>query len=72
MALSENSNGYYYVYKSNGAIARAFRHPQSYYVTSTAIVTKRLQTNDTLYLRNGQEIYVYGSYQSTFSIVQIG
>lgn len=28
VSLSENSNRYYYVYKSNGAIARAFRHPQ--------------------------------------------
>ncbi|XP_071122613.1 putative leucine-rich repeat-containing protein DDB_G0290503 [Mytilus edulis] len=71
VATNANAAGYYYVYKNNQVVATAYRHPQSYIITLTAIVTERLQTNDTVFVRNGPEMYVYGGSESAFSIIQI-
>ncbi|XP_071122918.1 putative leucine-rich repeat-containing protein DDB_G0290503 [Mytilus edulis] len=72
VATNANDAGYYNVYKNSQVVAIAYRHQQSYVITFTAIVTERLQTNDTVFVRNGPEMYVYAPYESTFSIIQIG
>ncbi|XP_063398954.1 uncharacterized protein LOC134683577 [Mytilus trossulus] len=72
VTTSSNSNGYFDVYKNEKLISRAFRHPHLYLLTFTAIVTERVQTNDTVYVKNGQEMDVYGGTYSAFSIIQIG
>lgn len=72
VATNVNSNGYFFVYKNDQAIAEVYRHPQLFVITLTAIVSERLNINDTVYVSNGPEMYVFGAYDSTFSIVQIG
>ncbi|XP_071122919.1 uncharacterized protein [Mytilus edulis] len=72
VSTNTDNNGYYYVYKNNEYIAKAYRHPKSYYLTFTAIVTERLQTNDIVYVQNGPEMLVFGGVQSAFSIIEIG
>ncbi|CAG2196858.1 unnamed protein product [Mytilus edulis] len=73
VATNANAAGYYYhVYKNNQRVATAYRHPQSYIITVTVIVAERLQTNDTVYVKNAQQMYVYGGSKSAFSIIQIG
>ncbi|VDI79595.1 Hypothetical predicted protein [Mytilus galloprovincialis] len=71
VSTTTSSSGYYYIYKNNAYIAIGYRHQQSYGLTSTVIVTEQLQVNDTVYVKNGPEMYVYDGTQSVFSIIQI-
>lgn len=67
----KNSNGYFIVYKNNDTIMTAFRHPQSYVLTATAIAIEQLEISDTVYVLNGPEMHVYSGTYSVFTINQI-
>jgi hypothetical protein len=66
---TNNKIGRYYVYKNTIRIASGFSSSNYYYETASVTVIEHLTVNDTISVTG--DMYVFGSYYSCLTILQI-